>query len=394
MLSYWRRIHPLDSAAAMGFLAYAATSTITPICLVILAREMQFTLAAAGWLEVARSGLAIVIMLASGFLAGRFGKVRSLGWAGLTLGAGMLVYALAPGYGVVVLALAILGLGAGVMDALVNPLICELHPQDSGRYLNFINAFWSVGVLATMLITGDLLSREVSWRLLAAAAGVVALFSGYLFFRRQNTKPRDDNLRLRQVWSHKREVLRQRGFWLFFFALFLGGAAEGGFTFWSASLIQLEYGGSPRAGGAGVAFFACGMIVARIGWAVVIPQARLWHLLAGSCLLGLPVSLAVPLAGSLAAAFALLFLAGVASAALWPSIQSYAAERLPVDATALFILLSCGGIPGFAFSAWLMGWVGETYGLRASFWCLTPFYAGLLLLLVRERYSQRWRRQK
>ena len=41
----------------------------------------------------------------------------------------------------------------------------------------------------------------------------------------------------------------------------------------------------------------------------------------------------------------LLFLAGLATAPFWPSVQSYATDRLPAaDTTMLLILLSCAGI--------------------------------------------------
>lgn len=384
-LSIFRQFRSLDLAAAIGFMAYAATATITPICLVILARELSFSLVAAGALEVARSVLAIAVMLVSGFLAAHFGKVRSLGWAGLLLGVGMFVYAVAPTYGVIVIALALLGIGGGVMDALINPLVCELHPQDAGRFLNFINAFWSVGVLITMLLSGELLTRGVSWRFIAAGIGVVGIFSGvaFLFFGRN--KARVANQRLTEVWDHKRGLLGKPAFWLFFAALFVAGAIEGAFTFWSASLIQLEFGGSPRAAGLAAASFAAGMIAARLTWGLFLRQRHLWHLLVGSCLLGIPVSLLLPLAPQVVTAILLLFGGGVACAALWPSIQSYAVDRLRVDATALFILLSCGGIPGFAFSAWLMGFIGDSVGLRVSFWCLPGLFVVLLVLLLRER---------
>ncbi len=379
------RAHPLDWAAAVGFVAYASTATITPICLVILAKELRFSLAAAGTLEVVRSLLAVGIMVASGFLAGWFGKVRSLGAATLLLGFGMMVYSAAPSYGVVVIALALLGVGGGVTDALINPLVQDLHPGDSGRYLNIVNAFWSIGVLGTMLISGELLTHEVSWRFLAAGVGALAFFSGALFLLLQNTKPRDKNQRLREVFAHKTTILRKRGFWLFFWALFVAGAVEGAFTFWSASLIQLEYGGRPRAAGIAAAFFATGMIAGRLlcGWRV--RQEHLWHLLFFSALAGLPVSILVPFAPGVPVAAALLFLAGLATAALWPSIQSYAADRLHVDSTALFILLSCGGIPGFAFSPWIMGLVGEHANLRVAFWCVPPLFVALLALLWQAR---------
>src|SRR5690606_13945245 len=68
----------------------------------------------------------------------------------------------------------------------------------------------------------------------------------------------------------------------------------------------------------------------------------------------------------------------------WPSIQSYAVDRMRVDATILFILLSCAGIPGFAAVSWIMGLIGDTHGLRPSFFVVPCCLAALALLILLE----------
>ncbi|TVR53855.1 MAG: MFS transporter [Puniceicoccaceae bacterium] len=378
-------LQPLDAASAAGFVAYSASVTVTPVALVILAREMQFSLTAGGGLEALRSVLLLTTLLISGALAGRWGKAPSLGVSCLALGFGMLVYCFAPTYGAVLIAMAVLGVGGGVIEALINPLIQDLHPGNSGRYLNFINAFWSVGVLATVLITGDLLTREVSWRAVIAGLGVLSMAAGALFLLLARTGPPAPRHSLREVAGHKVAALRSGRFWLFLPMMFLAGAAEGAFTFWSASLVQLHFGGTPRGGGFGTALFATGMIAGRIGSAWLVGQQRLRRLLLTSAAATTVVAALIPFAGSLGPLYLLLFLAGLSVACFWPSLQSYAADRVPVDATALFILLSCGGIPGFAFASWVMGWMGDLGGLMISFWCVPAFSAGLFLLLAMER---------
>jgi fucose permease len=81
--------------------------------------------------------------------------------------------------------------------------------------------------------------------------------------------------------------------------------------------------------------------------------------------------------------FGLLFLAGIATAPFWPSVQSYCADRLPkTDTTMLFILLSCAGVPGCGFFAWLMGYIGDRTGSLSSAFYLVPFcYLALALLI-------------
>lgn len=379
---------PLDYAAAVGIVTYAASATVTPICLVILARELSFSLHGGGFLEVVRSVLLLVILLTSGFAAARWGKAVSLGVSSLVLGGGMLLYSIAPSYGAIVLGVGLLGLGGGVLEGLLNPLVQDLHPTDSGRYLNIVNGFWSIGVLFTMIVAGELLSRSISWRAIAVALGALSVISGILFLLLRHSAPQQERVAPAEVLAHKKRMLKMPRFWLFMGMMFAAGAAEGAFMFWSASFIQLHFDTLPRAGGIGAAMFAGGMIAGRFGSGFWVRQDRLWHLLVFSGVGGLGISVLVPLLSSLPTVFVGLFLAGLTVACFWPSLQSYAADRLPVETTALFILLSCGGIPGFAFASWAIGWIGGQTSLRSAFFVVPSFFLLLVVLLVVER---RWK---
>jgi len=281
-----------------------------------------------------------------------------------------------------VLALALAGVAGGVVEALINPLVEERHREDSGRYLNIINGFWSVGVLGTMLIGGDVLTRAQVWRPLLWAVSLLALLAGGLTLILNRGADQAPRAGAGAVMGHKLEILRSRGFWFYSLLMFSGGAAEGAYTFWAASLIQLEHGLTARAGGIGTAFFALGMIVLRFAGGWWIAQRHLRRFVAVSAAAGLLISLMIPITPPGMALYALLFLAGASVACFWPSLQALAVERLPLDATSLFILLSCGGIAGFSFSSWSIGWLGARVGLRLAFYLIPLFFAALLLCLA------------
>jgi len=256
------------------------------------------------------------------------------------------------------------------------PLVQELHPKDSGRYLNLTNAFWSVGILITVLGSGELLSREVSWRAVIAGLGGLSFISGALFLFLRRSAPTRARQSFSEVLREKRAILGSSRFWLFASMMFFGGASEGAFTYWSASLIQLQHGGQPRAAGIGLALFAIGMIVARLVFGCLLPQSRLWGLLLASLM---------PVLDSLNAVYVGLLFSGAAVASFWPSLQAYAVDRLPFDPTGIFILLSCGGICGFASVPWAMGAIGDRVGLKAGFWVVPICLIALTLLLLWER---------
>jgi fucose permease len=183
------------------------------------------------------------------------------------------------------------------------------------------------------------------------------------------------------IWTHAREIVRSKRFWLYFVAMFCGGGAEGAFTFWSASYAQLNLDALARGGAFATASFAAGMVIGRLASGHFVSQRRLPVLIIGSALLGIAASLAAWAASGLIAFMVVLFLAGLTIACFWPSIQSHAAASLSADATMLFILLSMGGIPGFGFSSWLMGIIAARYGLRTSLLVIPALLAVLAVVM-------------
>ncbi len=390
-------IDKLDYAGAFGFFVYASSVVVTPIILLALAHDLNFGLAEGGGIEAIRAGFLMAILVASGFAAARWGKIPVLAVGSFVLGGGLVLYALAPAYVVVLLGMILVGLGSGLLEALINPLIQDVHPDDSGRYLNIVNAFFSVGVLVAVLVVGELLTRGINWRFLIAGVGALAIISSVLFAVLGRDEYRLEQERRRSrgsgmtTFRHAKTVLREPAFWIFALAIFCGGGAEGAFTFWSASYIQLNFEAVARAGGLGTAAFAAGMVVGRLATGRYVQQNRLRALIITSALFGAVVSVFAYLVNDMLGFFALLFVAGLSIACFWPSIQSHAATVLRVDSTMLFILLSVAGIPGFGFTSWVMGLIAEQAGLRLSLLVIPALLTTLAAVMIFDRVSSRQR---
>ncbi len=389
-----------DYAAFTSFFMYAAGSVAAPVALVEIARDLGFTLdegglTAGGMLGLGRTLAIVASMLLCGFMAGRWGKRRTLGASVVVMGVGLALCAVAPQYGLLFLAMTLAGLGEGVIEGLATPFINDLHPQEPARYLNFTHGFWSVGVMTTVLAAGALLAAGVSWRLIMAATAAAALIPAALLLLPERSGQKypehPEPLHWSVVRNHAMEILRIRRFWLFFAAMFLAGGGEFCLTFWTASYIQLNFAGTAWAGGVGLAAMAAGMVVGRTGWGYLIDQHHLLRLILLSAAAGTLITLTFPLLSNLYVFFGLLFLSGIAAAPFWPSIQSYCADCLPkTDTTMLFILLSCAGIPGCGAFTWLMGYVAnQAGGLAAAFYLVPACFAVLGLLMAADAAAHR-----
>lgn len=393
-----------DYAAFLSFFAYAGGSVIVPVILVSLARDLGFTLEAGGMtaggaLHLGRTLPMVAAMLLCGFVSGRWGMRRTLGVSVAMMGLGIALCAVAPAYGILLLALVVAGFGEGVIEGLATPFVQELHPDEPGRYINFAHSFWSIGVMVTVLAAGGLVSLGVPWRVLVAATAILGFMAAGLLLigsKRHSFPEHPEPLHWTTVYGQAIVILRQPRFWLFFAAMFVAGGGEFCLTFWCASFIQLNFLDAAWAGGAGTACFAGGMVLGRTGWGYLIKQHQLKYLIIASAIAGTLVTLSFPHLGNLWLFFGLLFIAGIATAPFWPSVQSYCADRMPeADTTMLFILLSCAGVPGCGVFTWLMGYIGDRAGLSVAFYLVPACYVILAGLIgydwwrsaVRQEYA-------
>ncbi|MGI5173893.1 MFS transporter [Treponema sp. OMZ 840] len=383
---------PLDYAVITVGLVYSTSATVTPVCLLSMAKELNFSLSASGGIEGIRSFLLFISMFFGGFIAAKIGKVRSLSGGLFALSFSYAAYAFAPSYIAVLGASLILGASAGILEGLANPLIQDAHPNDSGRYLNITNAFWSVGVLSTVLISGELLTRSISWRLIMGFLSLFSLAAAIFLATLRKYEVHTRTLSPDKVIRRYVDCLRSKRFWVFCFMMLLAGGAEGAFTFWSASYIQIHFAALPRMGGIGTACFAAGMLGMRVASGIFVPQHKLRKAIFLSAVFGVIIASIIPFIHSEKFFFPLLFLAGISIACFWPSIQSYSITKMSyLDSTAAFILSACAGIAGFGLVPFIMGIIGDAAGLEKSFLCVPVLLAVLALSVFFERTNGKFK---
>ncbi|MDE2799077.1 MAG: MFS transporter, partial [Gemmatimonadota bacterium] len=132
----------LDLACWGGFMMFATSGVVTPICLPEISRTLSISLSESGGLETARTCLLLVVLILSGILARKWGKKHFVTWGQYLLAIGLLMISYADSYPMLILSLMVTGIGGGFTEALINPLVIDIHPKDSGKYLNITNAFY------------------------------------------------------------------------------------------------------------------------------------------------------------------------------------------------------------------------------------------------------------
>lgn len=375
-----------DYAAFLAFSAYASCSVVIPLTLVSLARDLHFPLedggmASGGMLHIARSAAIVLSLLLCGMLAGRIGKRKSMGLASLLMGTGILLCSMATSHGFLMPMLMICGFGEGLCEGISTPFVHDLHKESPGGYVNIAHSFWSVGIGLCVIIVGALLAIGCGWRWIMSAIGIFTLFTSITFLWRENPQKKYPEEAAQTspagVWKNSIAISKNIRFWIYCLGMFLGAGSEFCLTFWASSFIQLNFNASAWIGGLGTAALALGMFLGRSGFGRFVPQNKLLHLLLATGIGGIPVTLLIYFlqpdtfsspALTMSALFFLLFLSGICVAPFWPSLQVYGVDRLPhLDSTMLFVYFSSIGVPGCGFFTWLMGFLGDKYGLHRSF---------------------------
>ena len=369
----------LDVASWGGFVMFATSGVVTPICLPEIAKTLSISLSESGGLETARLLLLLVVLIASGILARTLGKKHFLAWGQYLTALGLLLISCADTYPMVLLSLMVVGIGGGFTEALINPLVVDLHPKNTGKYLNITNAFYPIGVMVSALLFGELLTLGHSWRIAFRIAAAGAFGMGVWFhLSRFPAAVRDRRSSIRSI----AQILKIPHFWFFGMALFLGAGVEAAFTFWSRSYVEVYLRDMPRAGAIAVVIFSSTMAIGRLLFAKLSHAMSQRALMIGSAILGVGISSAIPFADSLIGFYALLVFAGFAAACFWPTVLAEAADRLPVDATMLLVMLACFGIAGFGMTPWIMGIIGDAAGLKAGFALIPGLFIGLIVALA------------
>lgn len=325
---------------------------------------------------LAFAGLVVGIVV-TGPLADRHGaKPFALLGNALTLGA-LLAAAYAPSYAVLGATLFLLGLGAGVLDMVLSPVVAALNPARRAAAMNWLHSFYCVGAALTIAAGTLALRAGIGWRgaclvLAPLPLALIALFAPLRF--PPLNPPGAPRTRLRAL-------LRGRWFWGALAAIFLGGATELGMAQWLPAYAETALGYPAWMGGAALLAFSVAMALGRMVVGAAEGRVDPHRIMAWGC----ASSVVLFLVGSFApwppAALAACIAAGFTGSCLWPTMLAVAADRHPEGGATMFGALAALGNAGGIVMPWAVGALADASGLRAGL-ALSALAPALMLPLV------------
>ena len=113
----------LDIACCLVFIIYASSIVVFPVCLLEMINDLKMDFTDGGTLELVRSFVLLIILFISGQVAGRIGKPMFLSLGGWLAVIGLVTFSFSMNYTMALISIMLIGLGSGLLEALVNPLI-------------------------------------------------------------------------------------------------------------------------------------------------------------------------------------------------------------------------------------------------------------------------------
>ena len=270
----------------------------------------------------------------------------------------------------------LLGLGAGVLDMVLSPVVSALNPARRAVALNWLHSFYSVGAIVTILAGAFVLKMGLGWReaclfLLPLPLGLLVVFAPLRFPALTEGSAR----------TPVPELMRRRWFLGALAAIFLGGATELGMAQWLPAYAETTLGYSTWAGSMALLAFSVAMTLGRMVIGALGGKMNPFQIMAWGCGLSVVLFLLGSFLPSPMGALIACVAAGFTGSCLWPTMLAVTADRYPDGGASMFGALAALGNAGGIFMPWLVGWIADWRDLHWGL-AISAIAPALMLPLV------------
>ena len=283
--------------------------------------------------------------------------------------AGLVIYSLIPtffpqyAYLGLAIGTALFAISSGLAEVLMSPIVAAIPTDDPEGEMSKLHAAYAWGVVLTVIFGTVflLVFGKENWYVLALIFAIFPLLAAILFGT--STIP---PMQTPEKVSGAVKMLKEKGVWLCFTAIFLGGAAECTMAQWSSSYLEQALG-IPKVWGDifGVALFALMLGLGRTLYGKYGKNIAKFLFLgaigATVCYLVAAIS-NVALIGLFACA-----VTGFCVSMMWPGSLLIASDKYPSAGVFIFALMAAGGDLGASVGPQLVGAVTDLAIANESF---------------------------
>jgi fucose permease len=326
-----------------------------------------------------------VMSIPAGFAVQRWGEKQLMvaSFVAATLGAAS--FAAFPGYSVAVTSLFVIGAGMAVLQVAINPLLRvaggEEHFAFNSAFAQFI--FGAASSLSPLVysdlvrhldpahrdlqglygVLGGITPAELPWVSIYWIFAVVSCVCVVVTMLLRLPKVERTAEESAGTLSMYRQLLRNRFVWLYLLAIIAYVGCEQGTADWMSPFLERYHHVDPHKGGADAVAYFWGLMTAGcllgMGLLKLFDSRRVLIGFAIGALCMLSAALFGPAEISRAAFPCIGFFASI----MWPTLVSLGLNSVPQH-HGPFAGILCSGIMGGALVPFVIGWLGDRYGLR------------------------------
>ena len=240
---------------------------------------------------------------------------------------------------------------SGLAEVLISPVIAALPSDNPDRDMSKLHSIYAWGCVGVIIFATIFLLfiGSAYWQYLALILTIIPVISAILF-----AGSKLPEMETPEKVSGVIELLKNKGVWLCFFGIFVGGATEITMAQWSSGFLEQALG-IPKVWGDifGVALFGLALGLGRTLYAKMGKNiGRVLFLCAvGATLSYLITALVnIPLIGLFTCAFT-----GFCASMMWPGSIIVASDRFPKGGVFIYALMAAGGDLGASVGPQLVG---------------------------------------
>ncbi len=338
----------------------------------VLARDLSLDLARLGLLG-ATLALGIGVGVAgAGPLVDRLPRRPLFLASTLAAATALLLFDASMGFARALALVAVIGLGLGVQETLVNASVTEIHGARAAKPILVVHAAATVGAMLAPLVVGWLAERAhwtASFHATGGAQLALALAGLRVAFPPPPSAGQALHAPLAAVWSPALLPFLVVGF------AYVG--VETTLTLFAVPYATAGLALEPDAGRAAISALWFGLLVGRLV-VLALPRGIDARLLAAAGLAGAGV-LGFGIGAGVRSLVAIYGATGVVMGFVFPVMIALAAERFPeARGTATGLVAGAAALGGFAVP-WLHGALGDSQGVAAALLALVPWCAAVTL---------------
>jgi MFS family permease len=332
----------------------------------------------------------LAIGLAGGVLFERLGTKATSVASILLISVGSLTIGLAPEHWILIAGGVLFGMGNGCLSVVFRAAVADRFNMRRQKVFTWAMLFLAVGGSIGPYMFSFLLKQSPSWRI--PLVGLGALLAGVALTLRLLRTPALDAIHAK---NEPREgsylaVLRSGRLWLTTVLFLLHGFAGSILVAWVGRLYQdrlsITDGQAALLLSVNAAGFFIGRLILGTWLAGKLPDRTLLGICASA---GTVAFVLVDLGGNYILTLILMAGFGVVMSGDAPSIYSLVGRHFARDSGVAFALVQAMGAVGSTTGPWLIGWLGEHYGLRTAVWFGPFFLLALAIMTLTWEFVER-----